>query len=136
MDFGGILDAALAENQRQQLRMTSHKASLSSSQWLEEFATVSLSIGRATGKSSAIKLRASRSDLVVVKDAQEARWFKAETFNNPMVIHYAQLTADLNPTQGKCFDRIWVDNASTIDGLCEVLEAAVYTSAKQIILIG
>ena len=137
--FGQILDAALGANLEQQIRLARIELELGTSNWLKEFGTVRICLGRQSGKTTAIQRRASSRDLVVVHSHAMAKDFSEYASFNPTVITPRNLENPMLKLREMRFDRIWVDNASWIlkgDDLGNVYKNAMLNGAKQIILVG
>ncbi len=136
--FGAILDAALAKNLEQQISNKSVKYTLPQANWLQEFGTVAISLGRATGKTTAIARRASSSDLVITYSHYTALDLSKMCLYNPIVKDIEGLIRSVPGAQYKKFDRIWVDNASMILGAHAgyILKLASEAKAIQLILVG
>jgi hypothetical protein len=136
--LGEVLDKALEANLERQMVMQSNRAFLPPHSWLKEFATIRLDYGRQTGKTTAIKRRASSRDLVVQWRGSLSKDFSSEVFFNPQVVTLKDLEYPHHKLRGHSYDRIWVDNASMVtdEQLNLVYYHALLCSAKQIILIG
>ena len=138
MSFEQMLSGALGANLEHQLSVEHAKKWLSTEQWLREYATIRLSMGRQIGKTRAICRLASSSDLVVVYGQAMGHDLKARTSFNPVVVTPRSLLPGVG-LRGFHFDRIWVDEASMTlkgDDLDNVYASAVLNGAKQVILIG
>lgn len=138
--FGQILDGALELNLERQAMMKHVKPTLSSFGWLQEHATVSLSLGRAVGKTTAISRRASAKDLVIGYNASWCKEFNNLSVFKPNVTSVYTLKDGGWLHKGNKYDRVWVDDATFIikDAamMRNLYELALNTHTKQIILIG
>jgi len=136
--FGPILDSLLEINLQQQHRHNDLKMQMSHMDWLLEFGTVHIGLGRQTGKTYAIQHRASSKDMVVVINRDNATHFNAHKSFNPTIVTEAELINGSMIWRGRSFDRIWIDNASMFNGdaLLNVYENAALCSVKQIIMLG
>lgn len=64
--FFKLVDDAVALNLENQLRFENNKKFISGGQWLSDFGTVNLNVGRQVGKTNYIATRMTTSDLVIV----------------------------------------------------------------------
>lgn len=134
--FGQILDRVLEENLALQKQGIRNKDALSTESWLTEYCTVQLGYGRCTGKTTAIADRASSSDLVIVCNGGMVGNFNKIQRFNPVVAPLDYLISRKCILAGKKIDRIWVDDASYAIDPSSIMDIAISTRAKQIILIG
>lgn len=106
----------------------------SDADFLQEFATVRVNIGRMGGYTTYIKQHALPFDLILV-DKQE--WTKE--FHQGHVYTHRQLT-QYKSVRGRTLDKVWVDNASmvlnTAEKVFEFYQEISVFKPSQIIMLG
>lgn len=76
--FESIVDQLVELNECNRLRFTDYKKSMHYNQWLCEFCTIKLNLGRAVGKSLYIKQNCQHNDVVIVPTVEMKKNYKNE----------------------------------------------------------
>lgn len=88
--FFDIVDNAVALNIAHQLKFEDSKRFMASAHWMEEFGTVHINTGRATGKTRYIMTRMTPCDLVIVPMEQDVRSYYSDAGNVLDNVHSAR----------------------------------------------
>lgn len=112
IDFQQVLKMLIALNKEHRAKFKEYQSFYPPAEFIMEFGTVSLDIGRAAGKSKFIRENAKHNDLVLVHNLEEVRYWN----------HYHPMVQSLCPKihtvrSGNYqwrFDTIWVDEPKLI----------------------
>jgi hypothetical protein len=113
IDFQQVLKMLIALNKENREMFKEYQSFYPAWEFIMEFGTVSLDIGRAVGKSKFIKQNAKPQDLVLVHNLEEVRYWN----------HYLPMTKVMCPkinsiqyikNYGQRFDTIWIDEPKLI----------------------
>lgn len=113
IDFQQVLKMLIALNKEHRAMFKEYQSFYPAWEFIMEFGTVSLDIGRAVGKSKFIRENAKHNDLVLVHNLEEVRYWN----------HYLPMTKVMCPkinsiqyikSYGQRFDTIWVDEPKLI----------------------
>jgi hypothetical protein len=113
IDFQQALKMLIALNKEHRETFKEYQSFYPAAEFVMEFGTVSLDIGRAVGKSKFIRENAKPNDLVLVHNLEEIRYWE----------HYLPMTKVMCPkinsvqyikSYGQRCDTIWVDEPKLI----------------------
>ncbi|USV40867.1 hypothetical protein [Xanthomonas phage BUDD] len=135
--FKNILEQALELNLQRQALNAKYRHNLEPHQWMQEFGTVRIQMGRGVGHTTAICQLACKDDLVVAGSAFQLMTMNENSVKKPAVALALNLL-DNTRLRGRTFDRIWVDDASlkSSEEIRNVYVTALMHRANQIILVG
>ncbi len=117
--FFFAVDRLIDLNERRRAAIAHHSHGMSTLQFIEEFCTVSVDVGRGSGKSQYIKSRADMTDVVVVGSLplvlEMQRECLAHVIGSPIDKSWGNL---IGRTPGERV-RLWIDEPSMLpDGGC------------------
>jgi len=113
IDFQQVLKILIALNKEHREMFKEYQSFYPAWEFIMEFGTISLDIGRAVGKSKFIRENAKHNDLVLVHNLEEVRYWN----------HYLPMTKVMCPkinsiqyikSYGQRWDTIWVDEPKLI----------------------
>ena len=113
IDFQQVLKMLIALNKEHRENFKEYQSFYPAAEFIMEFGTISLDIGRAVGKSKFIRENAKPNDLVLVHNLEEVRYWR----------HYRSMTKAMCPridsveyirSYGQRWDTIWIDEPKLI----------------------
>ena len=128
MDFETLVSVAINLNKKRRENLLDIKLMLSNLHYAREYCTVTINLGRMTGKTRYIKRYARKGDVVILHDYRQAS-------------HWEDFKTCLVFANGTIVDRcgkdaiIWVDNASLFskENLLEITRA--YCSRQDVTFV-